>query len=96
MRTMNARYRSRCTCGCDRRINPGDRIAVAGKGNTRLAACVGRAAGGPDRYNAINPVTGERMSDHARVVVTTFASGDSVTRNARGRCEDAPCCGCCT
>jgi len=25
-----------------------------------------------------------------------FASGDTFYRNARGRCEDAPCCGCCT
>jgi len=22
--------------------------------------------------------------------------GKTYTRNARGRCEDAPCCGCCT
>ncbi|CAB5194658.1 hypothetical protein UFOVP172_20 [uncultured Caudovirales phage] len=25
-----------------------------------------------------------------------FASGATFYRNARGRCEDAPCCGCCT
>lgn len=25
-----------------------------------------------------------------------FASGATMTQNARGRCEDAPCCGCCT
>ena len=25
-----------------------------------------------------------------------FASGDTFYRNARGRCIDAPCCGCCT
>jgi hypothetical protein len=23
-------------------------------------------------------------------------SGNSWTQNSRGRCEDAPCCGCCT
>jgi hypothetical protein len=31
--------------------------------------------------------------------VTTFyspVSGWSGTQNSRGRCEDAPCCGCCT
>ena len=31
--------------------------------------------------------------------VHTYSSpmtGWSGTRNARGRCEDAPCCGCCT
>lgn len=31
-----------------------------------------------------------------RVITTRFSSGAVVTRNARGRCEDAPCCGCCT
>lgn len=27
---------------------------------------------------------------------TIFASGDVSFRNRRGRCEDAPCCGCCS
>lgn len=31
-----------------------------------------------------------------RVIVSRFNSGATVTMNARGRCEDAPCCGCCT
>lgn len=33
----------------------------------------------------------------ARPAVTRvrFNSGGSVWQNARGRCEDAPCCGCC-
>ncbi len=29
------------------------------------------------------------------IVGSAFAV-DEYTRNARGRCEDAPCCGCCT
>ena len=29
-------------------------------------------------------------------IVTRFAGGGEVYRNARGRCEDAPCCGCCS
>jgi hypothetical protein len=28
--------------------------------------------------------------------VTRFLSGTTVYRNPRGRCEDAPCCGCCS
>lgn len=31
-----------------------------------------------------------------RVIVTCFNSGATTYRNARGRCEDAPCCGCCS
>ena len=27
---------------------------------------------------------------------TRFASGAEVFTNRRGRCEDAPCCGCCS
>lgn len=30
------------------------------------------------------------------VVVTRFSSGEEVFRNVNGRCEDAPCCGCCS
>jgi hypothetical protein len=29
------------------------------------------------------------------VVGISFGSGETFTRNANGRCEDAPCCGCC-
>ena len=31
-----------------------------------------------------------------KINVTTFSSGDTVYQNSRGRCEDAPCCGCCS
>ena len=35
-------------------------------------------------------------SGRAEVVVTRFSSGAEVYQNRRGRCEDAPCCGCCS
>jgi hypothetical protein len=38
----------------------------------------------------------EFIEDDSGIVVTTFSSGESVYRNKRGRCEDAPCCGCCS
>lgn len=31
-----------------------------------------------------------------RIVVSRFSSGEEVYQNSRGRCEDAPCCGCCS
>jgi hypothetical protein len=31
-----------------------------------------------------------------RMVATTFNSGATVYQNSRGRCIDAPCCGCCS
>lgn len=33
---------------------------------------------------------------HAAVITVELADGHTFTRNARGTCEDAPCCGCCT
>jgi hypothetical protein len=32
----------------------------------------------------------------APAVTTIRTSGGTFYRNSRGRCEDAPCCGCCT
>ncbi len=37
-------------------------------------------------YEAKNP----------QVTEIRFSSGETVTQNRNGRCEDAPCCGCCT
>lgn len=31
-----------------------------------------------------------------QVHTVRFASGETFIRNVQGRCEDAPCCGCCT
>ena len=31
-----------------------------------------------------------------RVIATRFSSGAVVYQNSRGRCIDAPCCGCCS
>lgn len=31
-----------------------------------------------------------------RVTTTRFSSGAVVYQNSRGRCIDAPCCGCCS
>jgi hypothetical protein len=39
---------------------------------------------------------GEAAPVPARVIVTRFNSGGVVTQNSRGRCIDAPCCGCCS
>jgi hypothetical protein len=35
-------------------------------------------------------------SRQPEVVVTRFSSGAEIFQNRRGRCEDAPCCGCCS
>ena len=35
-------------------------------------------------------------SDQAGVTTIRFSSGAVVTQRRSGRCEDAPCCGCCS
>lgn len=86
-KVLIARFRSRCT-GCPAPILPGQEIVNSGKGRNAHTECVLDGEDGIpfDRgYGA--PV---------KIHVTTFSSGATVIRNARGRCEDAPCCGCCT
>lgn len=97
MKTMTARYHGSCT-GCGVSIRKGEKMNYGGKGLTFHAYCNPDEAENvkPDDYSAINPATGGRMSNRARVHTFRTSSGWSGTRNARGRCEDAPCCGCCT
>ena len=33
-------------------------------------------------------------SGNGHSMAITFSSGDTMYQNSRGRCEDAPCCGC--
>lgn len=37
-----------------------------------------------------------KQAGGGRVVYTRFSSGAEVYQNRAGRCEDAPCCGCCS
>jgi hypothetical protein len=39
---------------------------------------------------------GDPAQTSPRVIVTRFNSGSTIYQNARGRCEDPPCCGCCS
>jgi hypothetical protein len=43
---------------------------------------------------------GRWVVDHADCanspITIRFQSGETMTQNRNGRCEDAPCCGCCT
>lgn len=48
------------------------------------------AAAGPSTY------VPKRRSYGRRSSYTRFSSGAEVYTNKKGRCEDAPCCGCCS
>lgn len=47
------------------------------------------------RWEVLCGTCGAVSPDPDRIVCTRIG-GQTFTRNTRGRCEDAPCCGCCT
>lgn len=85
MKTMTARYPGTCAhTGAP--IYPGDTIDYHGRGRSILRT---RASARDLDSPEIRP-TDIGVTDH--IVI----GGQSYYRNKRGRCEDAPCCGCCT
>ena len=80
---ITAKYESTCR-DCGGLILPGMTINYhrqARRGNkTAHASCKDATAG----------------AQGPSVVVTRFSSGAEIYRNSAGRCEDAPCCGCCS
>lgn len=83
LKTMTARFASKCSA-TGARINRGDTIEYD------TVAKTARLLGAGDA-----PASGQG----ARVNTVSFGSEGrykTYTRNVRGLCEDAPCCGCCT
>ena len=81
LKTMHAKFPGYCSRS-GARINPGDFIIY----NTATK----RAELEPDADRITYTTTSPRVSD-----VFNF-SGREFYRNKKGRCLDAPCCGCCT
>lgn len=93
-RLMDARYPGDCAGTCGRPIERGQRIAYGGRDDVWHPYCA--AAVDSKATNGGRSDRG-RGRGRGRSGVTTFrTSGGTFYRNARGRCEDAPCCGCCT
>ena len=107
MRTMTARYPGTCS-RTGARINPGDLIVWEGKGRAYLSDLL--PAVDPDEAYArsIDPELADadpegaaaagrylRQSMRRGVSDLWSSGGREFYRNRRGRCEDAPCCGCC-
>jgi hypothetical protein len=107
MKTMTARFPGKCArTGAP--IRPGDLIVFLGKGRAYLSDLI--PAIDPDLALArsIDPELADSDPDAAaqagrylrqsleRGVSRVWNSGGrEYFRNRRGRCEDAPCCGCC-
>ena len=89
IKEMSARFGSRCAA-TGQWINKGDKIEYDTVTKTARLAGTGTEA-----------TQGTVSRSHTRVNTFAFGSADQggykvYTRNVRGRCEDAPCCGCCT
>jgi hypothetical protein len=82
MKIMPARFKGTCK-GCGVRFPAGTTIRFEGRGRAFHADCDAPASGGD-----FPPPSGR--------VHVFRTSGGEFYRNAAGRCEDAPCCGCCT
>lgn len=67
-------------------------------GLTTVKLPTGPWDGSPDQRITVRAE--KRVGDSAptgpRAIVTRFNSGSTIYQNTRGRCEDAPCCGCCS
>jgi hypothetical protein len=97
---FTARYPGQCArTGAP--IKPGDRIESVGRGRYALADDSGFAlAIDPDAFTdpEAAQAAGRYLRQSLERSVSNFyrtSSGAEMYRNRRGRCEDAPCCGCC-
>lgn len=103
MKLMQAKYPGTCAA-CGEPIKRGEQIAFFGRGRAEHADCAQeeiaerRAQFGEDEAAGLEPGTlaNDRRLARQGLSVVRFSSGHVMTQNARGRCEDAPCCGCCT
>lgn len=99
-RIMQSKFPGNCR-DCDARIMRGETISYHGRGNgVSCAQCIGQDRNEQDEDESAGFEPGTLASDRSLarrgLTVVRFSSGGSFTRSSRGRCEDAPCCGCCS
>jgi len=106
MKTMTARFPGTCKA-CGEAIHKGDPINFFGKGHAEHCDCEdpgNPAHEHPDdddyREEGFPPsrahLASDRRSARNGISVVRFSSGHVMTQNSKGRCIDAPCCGCCS
>ncbi len=99
MKTMISKFPGSCR-DCGARVSRGEQIIYHGRGaGITCAACAGGEEPRDEDESAgleRGTLASDRRLARNGLTVVRFSSGESMTRNSRGRCEDAPCCGCCT
>jgi hypothetical protein len=89
MKRMTARFPGRSQSG--KRINPGDSIFWDARNKHAWLAWEIE----PDLDEETAQAVGRYMASRNTVSDEFIIGGKEFFRNKRGRCEDAPCCGCC-
>lgn len=95
---MIAKYPGTCAA-CGEPIERGDKIDFYRKGHAEHNACRENSIQVCEDADAnLEPGTlaNDRRLARNGLSVIRFSNGDVMTQNSRGRCEDAPCCGCCS
>ena len=99
MKTLTAKFPGKCS-DCGEPIHRGDTIAWLGHGTAQHIECYeeSRMDSCEDEVAGLEPGTldNDRSLAKRGLSVSRFSNGEVMTRNSKGRCEDAPCCGCCT
>jgi hypothetical protein len=73
-------------------------MIISAKFNGTCRACRGPITQG-EKISWSRGVRGAKHADcdgQARSILVQLSSGAEIYQNSRGRCEDAPCCGCCS
>lgn len=96
---MTAKFDGTCRA-CGGAIHKGDWITYTKRTGAIHSTCPDSGANHRDEDEAAGLEPGTLANDRRLasrgLSVARFASGAVVTQNSRGRCEDAPCCGCCS
>lgn len=105
MRLIKARYPGKCGCGS--RIQRGGLIGYEKGSPVICADCYadGEVGAGVEEADdqeerdwppSPSVLASDRSLARRGLTVVRFPSGAVMTQNSRGRCIDAPCCGCCS
>lgn len=96
---MRNKFAGRCVkCGTDVAAGAGSCFKSGRRWQVQHDQCTVHLASSVDLDDENNPEAFRAIDSNPRNVshVARFSSGAVVYVNKRGRCEDAPCCGCCS
>lgn len=101
---ITLKYEAQCA-DCGAPLIPGDRARYYGRGRVYGVKCHTQAESAERNFESPRPLTPREIDtwpeakqrSHYDPTGLYSADGTLLGRtNANGRCEDAPCCGCCT